>query len=136
MRPVKNIFIIDDDEIFVFLATKAIEDTNLVDQIKIFGNGKEAITFLAEIADNTALLPDIILLDLSMPIMDGWGFLEEYMVLKNKIKKKITIYIISSSISPQDIEKAKNISLSSDFVVKPLSKDRFIDILMRYGSAK
>lgn len=133
MRPVKNIFIIDDDEIFVFLATKAIEDTHLVDQIKIFGNGEEAINHLKQIADDTELLPDIILLDLSMPVMDGWKFLDEYILLRNKIKKKITIYIISSSISPYDIERAKNISLVSDFIVKPLSKDKFIDILMRYG---
>jgi CheY-like chemotaxis protein len=63
-----------------------------------------------------------------MPIMDGWEFLEEYMLLSPELGRTITIYIISSSISPHDIAKAKSISLVTDFIIKPVSKEKLIEI--------
>lgn len=129
MRKIKNLALIDDDDIFVFLTKKVIEQTDLVEQIKVFGNGRDAINFLKKNADNSDLLPEIILLDLNMPIMDGWQFLEDYILLKPKIDKKITIYIISSSISPHDIERAKGINAVSDFIIKPVTKEKFIALL-------
>lgn len=129
MRKIKNIALIDDDDTFVFLTKKVIEQTNLVEQIKVFGNGRDAINFLKENSGNPDLLPEIILLDLNMPIMDGWQFLEDYILLKPKIGKKITIYIISSSISPHDIERAKGINAVSDFIIKPVTKEKFIALL-------
>ncbi|WP_082815670.1 response regulator [Flavobacterium chilense] len=120
---------VDDDDIFVFLTTKIIEQTNLVDLIKVFGNGLDAINFLKENKNNVDALPDIILLDLSMPIMNGWQFLEEYNKLNPTIGKKITIYICSSSISPDDITRAKTISEVSDYIIKPITKDKLIDLI-------
>lgn len=131
MRKIKNIALIDDDDTFVFLTKKVIEQTNLVEQIKVFGNGRDAINFLKENSGNPDLLPEIILLDLNMPIMDGWQFLEDYILLKPKIGKKITIYIISSSISPHDIERAKGINAVSDFIIKPVTKEKFIALLSK-----
>ncbi|HPH82141.1 MAG TPA: response regulator [Flavobacteriales bacterium] len=129
MNRVKNFTLVDDDDVFVFLTTKAIEKTNLVDLIKVFGNGLEAIEFLWENKDNMSALPEIILLDLSMPIMDGWQFLEEFTKLNPKIGKKITIVICSSSISPDDVMRAKSISEVSDYVIKPVTKDKLIDLI-------
>ena len=94
MTTLKTLTLVDDDDIFVFLTTKIIEQTNLVDLIKVFGNGLDAINFLKENKNNVDALPDIILLDLSMPIMNGWQFLEEYNKLNPTIGKKITIYIL------------------------------------------
>lgn len=119
----------DDDEIFTFLTKRTIEETNLVDQIKIFSNGQEAIEFLEKAADNVDLLPEIILLDINMPILDGWGFLEEFISLKPSIGKKITIYVVSTSISPFDLERANNASEVSDYIIKPISKSGLIRIL-------
>ena len=79
------------------------------------------------------LLPQIILLDLSMPIMDGWGFLEEYKLLILAIGKKITLYIVTSSISPHDIERAKNINAVSDYIIKPVTKEKFAGIIKSYN---
>ncbi len=128
MKPV-NVFIIDDDKLFVFLTKKTIGITKLDTRITEFGDGEAAINYLKEIAGNAELLPDIIFLDLSMPIMDGWEFLEEYGSLSPKLKKKIKLYIFSSSISPHDIEKAKNISVVTDFIIKPLLKEKFIEMV-------
>lgn len=131
MTTLKTLTLVDDDDIFVFLTTKIIEQTNLVDLIKVFGNGLDAINFLKENKNNVDALPDIILLDLSMPIMNGWQFLEEYTKLNPTIGKKITIYICSSSISPDDITRAKTISEVSDYIIKPITKDKLIDLIKK-----
>ena len=131
MTTLKTLTIVDDDDIFVFLTTKIIEQTNLVDLIKVFGNGLDAINFLKENKNNVDALPDIILLDLSMPIMNGWQFLEEYNKLNPTIGKKITIYICSSSISPDEITRAKTISEVSDYIIKPITKDKLIDLIKK-----
>lgn len=131
MTTLKTLTIVDDDDIFVFLTTKIIEQTNLVDLINVFGNGLDAINFLKENKNNVDALPDIILLDLSMPIMNGWQFLEKYNKLNPTIGKKITIYICSSSISPDDITRAKTISEVSDYIIKPITKDKLIDLIKK-----
>jgi CheY-like chemotaxis protein len=128
MNKVKTLGIVDDDKIYTFLVKKTIEQTNLVNTIKVFENGLDAINFLKKNAANQDTLPEILLLDLSMPIMDGWEFLEEYILLSPKLDRKITIYIISSSISPYDIDKAKSISIVTDFIIKPISKEKLIEI--------
>ncbi len=129
MNKIHNVTIVDDDKLFAFITKKAIESTNLVEQIRIFGNGLEAITFLMDSINNHEPLPDIILLDLNMPIMDGWQFLEEFIVLPPRLNKKILVYVVSSSIAEQDIERAKALSSVSDFIVKPVSKDKILHVL-------
>jgi CheY-like chemotaxis protein len=129
VKKIDTLFLIDDDSIYQFLTKKVIEETKIVDQIKIFSNGLEAIEFLDSVKDIPNKLPDIILLDLSMPIMDGWEFLDEYVLMKPRFNKKITLYIVSSSIAPSDIEKARSISAVSDFIVKPITKEKLMAII-------
>lgn len=129
MNQTKKLTLIDDDKIFIFLTRKAIEKTNLIDQIKVFDNGLDALNFLKENINQVEILPEIILLDLNMPIMDGWQFLEEYALLHPSIGKKITIYICSSSISLEDINRAKAINEVTDYIIKPISKDRLIEVI-------
>ncbi len=131
MGTIKKLVVIDDDEVFTFLTTKAIEKTQLVDDIKVFHNGLEALNFLKENENNLEELPEVILLDLSMPIMDGWQFLDEFVKLNPKIGKKIVIYVCSSSISPDDIKKAKEISTVSDYIIKPVSKEMLAEIIKK-----
>jgi CheY-like chemotaxis protein len=76
--------------------------------------------FLVNNVANNENLPDIIFLDINMPVMDGWHFLEEYIKLKPRIGKVITIYMISTSVDPEDIERAKKIREVSDYIVKPV----------------
>jgi CheY-like chemotaxis protein len=129
MNSDKKLMLIEDDEIFVFITLKIIKKADFDGELKVFCNGKDAIEYLESTAGNEELLPEIIFLDLSMPILDGWGFLDEFLILKPKLKKKITIYIVTSSVSPHDVQRAKNISIVSDFIVKPISKERFIEII-------
>ena len=129
MKSIKTLVIVDDDAIFVFLTKKAIEQTHLVEHIKVFDNGRDAINYIKENIDNPDQLPQIILLDLSMPIMDGWQFLDEYITLQPKICKPIKINIVTSSISPEDVSKAQSMSAVTEFIIKPITKEKFKEIV-------
>ncbi|WP_300566216.1 response regulator [Flavobacterium sp.] len=129
MKHSKSLILIDDDEIVVYLTKKIVSQNDLVELIKVFNNGKDAIDYLKENINNVELLPEIIFLDLFMPIMDGWEFLDEYIKIRPRIGKAITIYIISSSVSPTDINRAKKYSEVSDYIIKPVTKNHFLDIL-------
>lgn len=132
MKKINTICLIDDDKIFQYLAQKVITDTHLVKEIDVFSNGLEAIRFLESAKFDKKKLPDLILLDLFMPVMDGWGFLDEYLLLQAKLAKKIPIYIVSSSIDPFDIQKFRSISSVTDFIVKPMTKENFLYILKNH----
>lgn len=93
----------------------------MVNTVKVFGNGFDAIEFLRTVQDTADALPEVILLDLNMPVMDGWEFLEAFRALKPSLPRKITIYIVSSSIAPADVERAKSISAVTDYIIKPIT---------------
>ena len=117
------------------MAKKTIDASNVSSKIKDFKEGSDALAFLKEFCDVAEELPDIILLDISMPVMDGWHFLEEYALLMPKMSKKNNLYMFSSSISQIDIERAKNNPLVKDYIFKPLQKQRFLEMLEELGSA-
>ncbi len=125
----KQVFLIDDDEVFVFLTKKIIERADQDVQLSVFPNGQEAIEYLRTAAVNTELLPDIILLDLNMPVMDGWEFLTIYKSFNLSQRKRIALYIVTSSISPYEVERARNIEEVQEFIVKPIAKEKFKDII-------
>lgn len=124
-----NIFIVDDDMIYQFTAGKTIESIKCGATISIFPNGEKAINFLAENVDNAKELPDIIFLDINMPVMDGWQFLEAYNKLKQLFCKKIIIYMVSSSSDREDIEKSRDFFGVDDYIVKPILRDRYKEIV-------
>ncbi|MEY5049373.1 MAG: hypothetical protein RLZZ175_2732 [Bacteroidota bacterium] len=129
MKKINSIFVIDDDDICQYIAVSIIEHSELVKHTKVFNNGKEAIIYLENNCQILENIPEIILLDLTMPVMDGWEFIENYIKLKPRIGKKVYIYIISSSINPYDFERAKNISEVSDYIVKPLTLEGFTELV-------
>lgn len=129
MNKIDTLCVIDDDEAFRFLTKLIVEETNLVNEIMFFPTGFEAINFFKSTKNDPKKLPEIILLDLNMPVMDGWEFLNEYIGLKPEIGKKITTYIVSSSINPLDIQKAKSIREVKDFVIKPITQETFEEMV-------
>lgn len=116
------ICLVDDDEIYQFTFTKSLEKSKVSKRVLVFGDGEEAIDFISANLNDKESLPDLIFLDINMPVMDGWDFLEEYLQLRKGINKNITIYIVSSSVHEEDIERAKKISEVTDYLVKPISE--------------
>jgi CheY-like chemotaxis protein len=119
MRKISLTCIIDDDPIFIFGTQRMMKIADFCDSFMIFHNGKNAIETLEKIIAAKGTLPDLILLDLNMPIMDGWEFLDEF--IKIPCKQKIKIYIITSSIDSEDLKKAKTYSNVSDYLLKPVT---------------
>jgi CheY-like chemotaxis protein len=124
-----RILLIDDDATYTFLLKRTIAATNDNVKLKEFDNGQSAIGFLNDNKNHVEVLPDIILLDLNMPIMNGWGFLKEYALAAPTLPKNIFLYIVSSSISSYDIEKAKHSGLVTDFLIKPVSREKINQII-------
>lgn len=119
----KVICIIDDDPIYQFLINKIIGNSNAGHDVMFFKNGKEAIEFFKlNIEEN---LPEIILLDLEMPVMDGWDFLKEIDSLQTE---NTDIYIVSSSISEEDKAKAKEFTKIKGHFSKPINATKIDEI--------
>ena len=119
MKWINTACIIDDDPIFRFGTKKIMESVQFCEKFLVFKNGKEAFDDLALKLRLNLEVPDVILLDINMPIMDGWQFLDE--LVKIPYTKKIPIYIVSSSVDSRDIDKAKKYDLVSNYIIKPFS---------------
>ncbi|RFZ85810.1 response regulator [Mucilaginibacter terrenus] len=119
--------IIDDDEIFVYGFKKLMQIKGIHADTLDFSNGKEAIDYLKD-PFNTHTLPDVIFVDINMPVMDGWEFTCNYEEIKARLGKKIPVYAISSSIDIDDIIRAKNNSVIKDYILKPIDEAYMKDI--------
>lgn len=128
----KSVCIIDDDNMYINLVSKIIELKKLSENVIVFKNGKEALDFFATSIDNDTnnRIPQVIFLDLNMPVMDGWEFLQEFDKIKDEIGKPIDLYVVSSSIDSRDINKAKSIDLVSDYLIKPIKLGDFEKIFV------
>jgi|AntRauTorckE6833_2_1112554.scaffolds.fasta_scaffold04527_5 CheY-like chemotaxis protein len=125
----KNWAIVDDDLIFHLTTEALIERKNADKNIFFFKNGKEAIDYLEKNIDSVKNLPDVILLDLKMPVMDGWDFIDKYLPLRSELPRDITVYIVSSSVDNKDIERAKEISAIKEYIVKPMDQYKLTQII-------
>ncbi len=118
----KMTYIIDDDKLSIKLISMLISRNNFCQKIIPFHNPQTALNELIKNAENPSLLPDVIFLDLNMPVLDGWQFLDEFKLIR--FSKKIIVFIVSSSIDPSDLEMAKNYSIIKNYIEKPLNSDK------------
>ncbi|HEY0654244.1 MAG TPA: response regulator [Chryseosolibacter sp.] len=123
------IALVDDDKIFQLTASKTLKATAITDKILQFENGDEALRFLRDHMTDPDTLPDYIFLDINMPMIDGWMFLEDYDIIKGKLRKPISIYMVSSSIDTRDIERARKNSNVKDYILKPVTREKFVELL-------
>jgi CheY-like chemotaxis protein len=121
-----NVCLIDDDKVYQFTSKMILEATLLTSRITTFFNGQEAIDFFLEPTNQQIdILPDVIFLDINMPIMNGWNFLEEFDKIFQSLPKKILIYVVSSSVDESDMEKSKSFESVADYVIKPINKEKY-----------
>lgn len=123
MSKIDSLYVIDDDKIYHFLFKNLLKQNGINVDITFFCNGADAIEFIQK-NYNKVELPDVILLDVNMPIMNGWQFLEEYAKIKPELPKQSIIYMISSSNSEVDINKAKEFNaVVKDYYLKPICRE-------------
>jgi CheY-like chemotaxis protein len=116
------VWIIDDDVIFKIIAQKIIQKSEYLETLSTFSNGQEALDALESAVTKNEDLPDIILLDIEMPIMDGWEFINHINPFTPILKEKqIKIFILSSSIAIEDKLKAQSNSNVSGYITKPIT---------------
>ncbi len=125
----KNIWVIDDDPIYQIIINKIIKKSNAFSSSSSFINGKEALNALINSMHNNELLPDIILLDINMPVMDGWEFIEEMQNIKSGINKQIITYIVSSSIATEDKDNSRTFKDIVGYISKPVTAEDLISIV-------
>lgn len=130
MKKIKSIMLIDDNSIDIFLNQKVIESLKFIERIQTFSGAVDALNYLKLIEDINAyhrlFAPQIILLDINMPIMNGFGFLEEFAKLKIFKQYPVDIFMLSSSLNSEEISRANNNKNVSGFISKPLTADKLL----------
>lgn len=124
-----SICIIDDDMIYQMIIRKIIEKTSEFDVVKFYDDG---IYALNDFKDPNVILPELILLDINMPQMDGWQFLEGLIELRPNFENETLIYIVTSSIAHSDREKAASYKEISGFLSKPISVEKIKEIVNKH----
>ena len=128
-----NLLLVEDDVVYNFLHIKLINATGYKNHIEVALNGKMALDYLSDSSkhpDNkNHPLPELILLDINMPVIDGWEFLDAFSKLDKNITRNINIVMVTSSQNPDDLSKAKKIEILNDFTSKPLTINKINHIL-------
>ena len=126
----RRVMLVDDDNIINILNERMLEVTRFASEVKSYSQAELALEQIKKCwsSNNKGLLPDIIFLDINMPNMDGWEFLEELMQLPAEFLKNCIIILLTSSIDFNDIEKSVSYPLVSNFVSKPLTPDKLKSI--------
>jgi CheY-like chemotaxis protein len=129
------ILIIDDDTTTNLIHKMILEQANVAENILVALNGKEALDLIRNAGngpENNYPLPDLILLDINMPIMNGWEFIEEYQKLDNGLKSKMVVVMLTCSLNPDDEIKAGKLPAINGFRNKPLSVEIVYKLVQDY----
>jgi len=124
-----NVWLVDDDEIYLFITESILKDLSKNLQVDSFMDGGLAIRHIEQCIEEDVDLPELILLDINMPFLDGWGFLTKFKELKPKLVEHIHIIMVTSSNDQRDLKRAYEFQELTGYVVKPVFEDKLAEIL-------
>lgn len=119
---------VDDDPITLMLYKMVISKAEFAAQVDTAQNGEEAVAYFDNLLNSGAEFPKLIFLDLNMPVMGGWEFLDLFSTRKYEPFSDVKVIVLSSTIDPQDIEKSKSYPQVIDFRSKPISKEMLAEL--------
>lgn len=124
MKTIKKVMLVDDDQINNFVCETIIRNENFAEQVVSFEWAEDALCYLQQQALNPDhTFPELIFLDINMPGMDGWQFINEYKKLPEHLTNECRLFMLSSAVDRKDIITAKNMLEVKDFFSKPLSSE-------------
>lgn len=124
-----TVMIIDDSEMDTFLNKVILETMHYSDTILTYTNPSNALAYFKGLVDQPEVpgkIPEIVFLDINMPIMNGFEFMEEFIKLPENLTSRVKFYMISSSEDPEDLEKIKSYDKIIKYLYKPLDKNQLI----------
>lgn len=127
MKQVNCIMLIDDNKIDNFFHERVIKKNNAANTIIVKESGQEALEYITQ--GSSCTQPDVIFLDINMPGMNGWEFLEHYKELDRNLQSAMVVIMLSTSENPDDKARAKTHGILSDYKTKPLTKEILEDVL-------
>jgi CheY-like chemotaxis protein len=122
-KRVNMVMLVDDNETDNFIHKRVIELTGFTDHIITKDTGRTALDYLHLNKDNAENLPDIIFLDLNMPILDGFGFLNEFQKFPEEVKNKCKVMVLTSSNNKNDFDHVQKFSFVKNYFTKPLTEE-------------
>lgn len=124
--------LVDDNSADNYYHERVIIKNDAADHVVIKESGLDALEYLESTIDPENPLPDLIFLDINMPGMNGWEFLEEFKKLDKALQSKLIVIMLTTSVNPEDEALAKTYDLLAEFKTKPLTKEMLEDILIKY----
>lgn len=128
MDKINSILLVDDDQINNFINKRIIRKLDIANHVDIALNGEEALEHIQKICRDTGNCPELIFLDINMPVMNGFEFLNEFKNLSLRNKKEVKIIVLTTSTNPGDMQKLKEHSIKG-FLNKPLTEKKIIEAL-------
>jgi len=128
---INRLLLVDDDSISNFVSQSAVEKLGFAENIIVRNNGREALAFLEKECNSFHHFPDLIFLDLKMPVMDGFEFLKQFEKLCQNLMKEIVVVILTSSRAADDVVKLRGLG-NYYMMNKPLTSEKLIDIYHKY----
>lgn len=118
----RNVLLVDDNEIDNFINERIIVSSGFAKEVVVKNSADGALKYLQGLSSTPEKIPDFIFLDLNMPVKDGFGFLEDFASMDEAIRQRSKVIVLSSSISPDDINRASTNPYVHKYINKPLSE--------------